>query len=115
MHELGVAFHVIEEVTKIAKENNVKHISFVTISLGEVSGVIPNYLKDVWKWAVDKEKLTKGCELKIEKIRAITICNSCKKEYQTIMHGKKCPFCKSEDTVLKTGNEFIIKEIGADS
>lgn len=46
MHELGVVFHVIKSVNKIAAENNVAKVTAVTIELGEVSTVIPEYLQD---------------------------------------------------------------------
>ena len=51
MHELGIAFHVISEVDKIAEQNNVKEVKSVTLEIGEVSSVVPKYLEDVWNWA----------------------------------------------------------------
>ena len=77
MHELGVVFYVIDECEKLAKENNVEHINSVTIELGTVSGVIDNYLVDCWNWAVSKHEIMTNCELKIEKIKAITHCEDC--------------------------------------
>ena len=70
MHELGVVFHVIKSVNRIAEENGVSRVSAVTIELGEVSSVIPDYLLDCWKWAVSKETVMKDAELRIEQIKA---------------------------------------------
>ncbi len=53
MHELGIAFHIIKDIDKIAEENHVKQVASVTLELGEVSGVIPEYLVDVWNWACE--------------------------------------------------------------
>lgn len=114
MHELGVVFYVIDHVKKVAAENNVKHVNSVTIELGTVSAVIPFYLEDCWKWAVTKHEVLKGCKLKIEPIQAITYCEDCKTQYDTIKHGRKCPNCGSENTYLLQGNEFKIKEISVD-
>ncbi len=111
MHELGVIFHVIDNVTEVAKENDISHVEAVTLQLGTVSSVIPSYLEDCWKWAVNREELMKDCRLVIESIEAVTYCEDCKKEYDTIKHGKICPYCGSEHTYLLRGNEFIIKEI----
>ena len=111
MHELGVVFHVIENVKEVAKENDISHVEAVTLQLGTVSSVIPSYLEDCWKWAVNREELMKDCRLVIESIEAVTYCEDCKKEYDTIKHGKICPYCGSEHTYLLRGNEFIIKEI----
>ena len=111
MHELGVAFHVIREVNGIAKENGVGKINSVTLQLGEVSTVIPEYLTDVWQWAVKKETVLKDAELKIERIDAVTFCEDCRREYPTVRYGKTCPYCSGGNTYLVRGNEFIIKEI----
>ena len=51
MHELGVVFHVIDSLKKVAAENGVERINKVTLQLGEVSTVIPHYLTDCWRWA----------------------------------------------------------------
>ena len=113
MHELGIVFHVIKSVKAVVEENNVTEVSKVTLSLGEVSTVIPEYLTDCWKWAVAKEELLKDAELVIEKIPAVTYCEDCKNTYATVEHGKVCPYCKSEHTFLTQGNEAFIKEIEA--
>lgn len=113
MHELGVVFHVIKSVNKIAAENNVAKVTAVTIELGEVSTVIPEYLQDCWKWAVGKETVMKDAELVVERIPAETFCEDCKQIYSTVKYGKVCPYCDSEHTYLVRGNEFILKNIVA--
>ncbi|MDO4500351.1 MAG: hydrogenase maturation nickel metallochaperone HypA [Erysipelotrichaceae bacterium] len=113
MHELGVVFYVIDECEKIAKENKVNHVNSVTIQLGTVSGVVDNYLVDCWNWAVSKRELMTNCQLKIEKIEAITHCEDCGNDYNTIIYKKVCPKCNSTNTYLLQGNEFYIKEMEA--
>lgn len=113
MHELGVVFHVIETVEGVAAENNISEIRAVTLKLGEVSTVLPDYLTNCWNWAVKKTELLNEAELRIEQIPAVTYCEDCKQEYATVEHGKICPNCGSGHTWLKQGNEFIIKEIEA--
>lgn len=112
MHELGVTFYVVKDVKKVAEENSVDHIDYVTLEIGEVSGVIHEQLIDCWNWARKKEPVTERAQLKIETLEAITFCEDCRGEYRTINHGKICPYCKSENTYLLRGNEFNIKEIG---
>jgi hydrogenase nickel incorporation protein HypA/HybF len=111
MHELGVVFHCIKEVNKIAEENNVKKINSVTVEIGEVSTVIPYYFEDCWNWAVKKETVLKDAKIIIEKIEAVTHCETCGKNYPTVAHGKICPHCGSEKTFLLCGNEINIKQI----
>ncbi|WP_026509293.1 hydrogenase maturation nickel metallochaperone HypA [Butyrivibrio sp. LC3010] len=111
MHELGVVFHIIDDLKVVAEENQLEKIDKVTIELGEVSTVIPHILTDCFNWAASKQDFLKNTKLSIETIPAITYCEECKKEYGTLEHGRICPFCRSEKTYLLQGNEFLIKEI----
>ena len=111
MHELGVVFHIIDDLQEVAKENNVTQIDQVVLELGEVSSVIDTYLSDCWKWAVARTDFLKNAELVIEPIKAITYCEDCKQTYPTVEYGRICPYCESEHTYLLQGSEFNIKEI----
>jgi hydrogenase nickel incorporation protein HypA/HybF len=111
MHELGVVFHVIDNIKEVAEEQGITHVEAVTLRLGTVSSVIPEYLEDCWKWAIGREPLMTDCRLVIEPVEAITYCEDCQTEYDTIAHGRTCPNCGSEHTYLLQGNEFVIKDI----
>jgi len=113
MHELGIVINIIESVEKLGEENALTQVSSVTLELGEVSGIVPEFLTDCWKWAVEKSPLLKGSELRIQTLPALTFCESCEKTYSTVEHKKICPYCQSEKTYLVTGNELSIKEIEA--
>lgn len=111
MHELGVTFHIMDHVQKVAEENGASRINKVVLELGEVSTVIESYLQNCWKWAVKKREMFDNCELVVEPLPAISYCEDCKESYSTLQYGKICPNCGSEHTYLLQGNEFIIKEI----
>ena len=111
MHELGVTFHIMEHLEKVAKENQVTHIHSVTLELGEVSTVIESYLQNCWTWAAKRRPLFADAKLIVETLPAITYCEDCEKTYPTVEYGKICPHCGSERTYLLQGSEFNIKEI----
>lgn len=111
MHELGIVFHVIDSVKEIARENGLSCVCSVTLQIGEVSGIIPSYLADCWRWACDREEIMRGCELVMEQIPAVTYCEDCGQNYDTVRYGRTCPHCGSARTYLVQGNEAIIKEI----
>lgn len=115
MHELGIVFHLMKMVEEVGEENSLTSVSRVTLTLGEVSGVLPDYLADCWKWATAKDDagILAGSELVVEEEPAVTVCNACGKTYGTVAHGKICPHCGSPDTVLLSGNEVELKEIEA--
>ena len=111
MHELGVVFYVVRDVKEVAEKNDVKHVNSVTLEIGEVSGVVHELLTDCWNWAAKKEPLLAGARLVIETIPAVTHCDNCGQDYETVKYAKVCPHCGSEYTWLLRGNEFNIKEI----
>ena len=113
MHELGIVFHIINQVEDLCKEKKLSKVASVTMQFGEVSSIIPDYLDDCWKWATNKSAFMKGCILKSERIPAVSICENCEKTFATIAYGKTCPFCKSEKTHLLSGQEIFIKQIEA--
>ena len=84
MHELGIVFHIAKMVENAARQNNVKRIAKVTLEIGEVSAIV---------------------------IKAVSYCDACHKEYETVKYGKICPFCGSSNTYLLRGNEANLKEI----
>lgn len=111
MHELGIVFKIIEDVEEVAAQNGLRRVSSVTLQVGEVSGILPDYLADCWRWACGKRDLMRGCELELEQIPAVTHCEACGADYPTVAHGRVCPVCGGERTYLVQGNETLIKEI----
>lgn len=114
MHELGLVSYVAKEIQKLAEEQHLIAIESVTLEFGEVSGIVPHYLVDYWNWYRKKIPILETTELKYETLPAVTWCNSCKKEYPTVKHGKICPYCGSGETWLLKGQEMNIKEIVAE-
>lgn len=111
MHELGVVFHIADSVVKIAQENGAEHVRSVTLEIGEVSTIIPEYLLDVWKWNCKRTPALEDCSLQIERLPAVTYCDACGKTYPTVEYGKICPHCGSDRTWLQSGNEVNIRQI----
>jgi len=113
MHELGLVVYVIDAIEELAKENNLTHVASVTLEVGEVSAIVPEFITDCWEVSRTKSELLKETEIRMEMLPAVTICNTCEKTYSTLEFAKICPHCGSSDTQLLRGNEFNIKEIEA--
>ena len=113
MHELGTIYYVIDTVEKLMAENDLKEVASITLEVGEVSGIIPSYLQDFWLYARRKTEHFQNTELKVEELKAVTYCQNCGQTYPTMEYAKICPYCKSGNTFLLTGNEYNIKEIEA--
>ena len=113
MHELSTIYYVIDTVENLMREKNLHQVGSVTLQVGEVSGIMPEYLETFWQYASKKTEHFQNTCLKIETIPAITYCENCRSTYPTIQYGKTCPNCGSGSTFLLRGNEYNIKEIEA--
>ena len=113
MHELGTVNYIIDTVENICKEQNLSAVQSVTIQIGEVSAIIPEYIVDYYNWSKKNTEFLKDSEIIVEELKAVTYCQDCKQTYPTVEFGKTCPHCGSGNTFLVTGNEYIIKEIVA--
>ena len=111
MHELGIVMHVAKTLDELAAENKISDIASVTLQVGEVAGILNDYFLDCWDYFKVKHDVIKNCQMNIEMMPAVTFCEDCKQEYETVKYGRICPYCGSEHTYLVTGNECIIKEI----
>lgn len=111
MHELGVVTYVAKTVTKIADEQNVEKLAAVILEIGEVSGIVGDYLVDCWNYFRKRYPVLEQAQLEYEIVPAVTFCQDCQKEYETVTYGRTCPNCGSARTYLLTGNECSIKEL----
>ena len=114
MHELSIVLHVAKTLDELAVENHLKKIGSVTLEVGEVSGIMTEYFEECWDYFKKKDPLIEDSALRIEIHKAVTFCEDCKQEYETVRYGRTCPYCGSEHTYLLEGNECIIKEIEAE-
>lgn len=114
MHELGIIVQLVRTLGDIAREKHVSRISSVTLEVGELSGIVPDYFKDCWAYYRKKTPLIAGAELRVTMEPGVTVCQDCQQIYETVKYGKICPFCRSEQTCLLRGNELKIRQIEAE-
>jgi len=65
MHELGVLNQIVRSVVRIADENKIKKIKFITIAVGKNSSFVPMYLEKLYPAAIDQIPVLQDSELKI--------------------------------------------------
>ena len=116
MHELGIVFSVADKVLEIARDNDLTEIVAITMQIGEISSVIPDYLKKCFPAAVERSQLFAHTELKIEILPARYLCHSCGESLslEQFKESGGCPACGEQDFLeLLTGRECFIKNIEA--
>lgn len=112
MHELGIVYEVMNQVGKIARENQIspEEIAAVVLDVGEASLVVPKYLHECWPAAIDRTEY-EHVKLQINEITAVVECKECSTFYEYLKNDRKCPKCGCEHASLVCGKEFLLKEI----
>lgn len=110
MHEIGVLFEVIKSVERFAKENDVEKIETLVLQIGELSSMIPKYMKTLYPAAIE-DTILQGSKLEIEILPANGLCKDCKKVFNLMENNGICPICGKKNFEILSGKEFFIKEI----
>ena len=110
MHELGIVYEIAKTVETAVKQNGLSKVEAVILQIGELSTVIPKYIRDCYPAAVDGTMLEKT-ELRIEILPGNARCGECGKIFNVIKNRGLCPVCGGRDKEILSGKEFIIKEI----
>lgn len=111
MHELGIVLEIFELIEEIMNEQGLKKVSSVTITVGELCGVLPDYFKECWK-AAGTGGAFENTRLEIEFVPAKARC-VCSNEYEMMKNSRICPVCKKSEYEIIAGREFEVKQIEA--
>ena len=112
MHELGIVMGIVEQMEDYMVENNLQKIEKLVLQVGELSGIVPKYLEEVYPMAVHDTKLQET-ELVVEETPGIGYCEDCGFRYNLVRNDNTCPKCKSKNFSIISGREFNIKELHA--
>lgn len=112
LHELGVVCEVVRMVQEVAAEQRLEQIQTLVLQIGQLSPMIPAYVRQCFPAAVDGT-LLQDTQLEIEILPANGLCHDCGQVFNVVEHRKICPGCGGEDWDLLGGREFNIKQIVA--
>ena len=112
MHELGIVIEIVKMVEDFSIEQGFKEVDKLVLQIGELSGIVPHYIEDVYPIAVEKTTL-KNTLLEIEILPGIGSCKSCGFAYNLFQNNNICPLCDSKEYDVISGTDFVIKEIHA--
>lgn len=111
MHEMTLIYGIGDVVAQAEKNNGIDHVDAVVVQVGELSGVITEFLDEYYPMFAESIPSLNGSELIIEKIPAIGRCIDCGAEFDIVVEEGICPCCKSTRKDVLSGLDFVIKEI----
>ena len=110
MHEIGIVRQMVRTVSAFAAENRVREIREVVVDCGELSLVIPEYVRELYP-AVAKGSILENAKLTICTVPGFAECEECDEIFRVIEHKGFCPNCGSFEKTVLSGKEFSIREI----
>lgn len=110
MHEIGIVRQLVRTVTDFAAEHGVSRICEVAVDCGELSLVIPDYLRELYPVAV-KGSILENAKLSINMVPGLAECEDCDEIFNVIEHKGYCPNCGSFNKTVLSGKDFTIREI----
>lgn len=110
MHELGIVYQLMKTVDNIKTEQNVSEIDSITLQIGEMTDIVPNFIEEAWKVSAPQTDY-KNTKLQLEIIPARAKCSDCGYEDLVKNLGLTCPECGGSNFKIISGREFLIKDI----
>jgi hydrogenase nickel incorporation protein HypA/HybF len=106
LHEISVAFSLLEGVQETALAQGIERVKAVVVRVGALSGIAADALKFSWEVAT-AETIAEGSELRIEDIPLVIFCERCETERTPPPgSGVVCPDCGTPARRIVTGREL---------
>ena len=112
MHEIGMLYEVAETVSRIAAEKQIEQVKFISLDVGELSGVIPELFEKSYSIVAEEFPLLKDSELKIRMVPGEGLCDECHALYNIVKNEGQCPRCQSRYKTVLGGQQIMLQNIG---
>lgn len=113
MHEIGTLYEAVKTVERVAKENDIEKVAYISLEIGELTGLLPVFFEKYYSVVTLDKPMFKNSELKIKVIPGEALCNNCHSLFNVMKNEGCCPKCSSRDKLILGGQDFIIKEIAS--
>jgi hydrogenase nickel incorporation protein HypA/HybF len=114
MHELSVCLSLLQQVESIAAEHNATGVTAITLSIGPLSGVEPDLLRNAYPLAV-AGTVAEEAELIMEIADVVVRCSQCDSETTVTPNKLLCGSCGDFRTQLVSGDEMTLMRVELDS
>ncbi len=112
MHEVSIALGMVDELMKIARQNNAKKITNVKLKIGRMSGIVTDSLIFAFDAIKPEYPMLSESEIIIEEVPLVYKCNECHISFNTDdIYFPACANCKSYNLKLVSGEEQHIENV----
>ncbi|MDB9313422.1 hydrogenase maturation nickel metallochaperone HypA [Spirulina sp. CS-785/01] len=110
MHEVSIMEQTLDIALAKAQEQNASQIKRLKMSIGAMSGVVPEALEFAFD-VVTQDTMAEGATLEIEMIPVKCYCPSCQEEFNPSDFFYECPQCKQIVYQTLAGREIELTEL----
>lgn len=111
MHEMSYVVRFVSLALDRAKESGASEVRSLTVSVGEMTDIVPEYLYRYYPEAV-KGTIMEGSELKVEVVPVKIRCAGCGETYHPDRsNAYSCPFCGGSEGEICQGRGMSLKEL----
>ena len=110
MHELSICQALIKQVEQLAVQHDAKNVSSIIISIGPLSGVEVQLLKNAYPIA-STGTIAESAELVIKQVPVRIKCNQCGVESDGSVNSLTCKQCGDWRTTLISGDELMLMSV----
>jgi len=103
---------MVDELTRIARENNATKITLVKLKIGRMSGIVVDSLKFAFDAVKLEHPVMSSAEIIIDDVPLIYQCSDCSTTFKAEnIYFPKCENCDSYNLELISGNEQHIENV----
>ena len=110
MHELSVCQALIEQVERVARDNDARRVVSIVITVGPLSGVEPQLLEHAYPLAA-AGTVAEHASLVVETVPVRVRCRTCGAETEVSPNRLVCGACGDWQADVIGGEEMILKRV----
>lgn len=110
MHELSIAANLMDQLTRIAREQGAARIVEVEVRCGVMQQVVAEALATAFD-VLSAETPAAGAQLRIVEVELAGACRQCGRRYEPRIDDFVCPDCGAADVALTAGDDIVLQSV----
>ena len=111
MHEMSYVVRFVNLAIETASEQKADKVRSITVSVGEMTDVLPEYLQKYYPETI-RNTILEGSELKVNMVPALVECAGCKNNYTPTRENKYlCPHCGDGNGRVIAGRDVVLESV----
>jgi hydrogenase nickel incorporation protein HypA/HybF len=110
MHELAICQALIEQVERVARDNEARRVISIVVSVGPLSGIEPKLLEHAYPLAA-AGTVAESATLVVETVAVRVRCRTCHAETGALANRLLCGACNDWQVDVTSGEEMLLKRV----